>query len=205
MRSAVKDPTKVSEVVPIELTRELGTFIVRARQIYTHFMEQNSEPKSEWRMFYARRWQDAEDVANLTASQEARRTPISDEWKYAALSKEEAGGEHHALMNPDSHNAALMAGMNATMRAAKNAGRENAVRQAQRSLFGTGDEFEFTVGLMAGLILVKDLEFEGKDKYMEHAAERLEVYEKGYGLAGDVNGELYVFAVPKGLPELVRG
>lgn len=185
------------EVIPQERIIELNAFLTRIANLQIY--RPNARPKSSWRMFYARRIEDAEDVAFLTAVATENGKKASSVWKEATLSREAAGGvfmgEHGA------YDAALMAGWNATVAAAKKAGRERTVKDAQESRFGSGDQFGFTVGLMAGLILVKDLNFDGKERYLKHAAERMEVWEKGYGLAGDVNGVLYVYAQAELGPE----
>jgi hypothetical protein len=55
--------------------------------------------------------------------------------------------------------------------------------------------------LMSGAITASDLDFEGKAKHLAHAAARMEVWEKGYGLACDVEGTLYVYAVNSAKPK----
>ncbi len=184
------------ESVPEVLVKEKDASIERARTIQMQSMNQASRPKSSWRMFYARRYQDAEDVANLTAWEDARGKSVKKEWDAAIHSR--YAPKNVPMPALDS---ALMAGLHATLEAAEKVGREKAVREAQRSLFGPGSQFEFDVGLMAGLILVKDIEFEGKERYLKHAAERMEVWERGYGLAGDVNGRLFVYAATPYQPE----
>jgi hypothetical protein len=51
--------------------------------------------------------------------------------------------------------------------------------------------------LMARLIVLKDLDFAGKEQYTKYATEIMEVWNKGYFLAGDANGVLYVYGVGK--------
>ena len=51
--------------------------------------------------------------------------------------------------------------------------------------------------LMARLIILEDVKFEGKLQYTNYAKEIMEVWKKGYCLAGDVNGTLYVYGVGK--------
>ena len=184
------------ELIPRVFLKEKDIFIERARAIQMQSMSQTSRPKGTWRMFYARRHQDAEDVAHLTALEAARGKPVKKEWEASVHSEYALRDTPFPAMD-----AALMAGWHATLEAAKKAGREKTVREAQDSLFGPGNQFEFDVGLTAGLILVKDLDFEGKERYIKHAAERMEVWERGYGLSCDVNGKLYVYTVTPYQPE----
>jgi hypothetical protein len=49
------------------------------------------------------------------------------------------------------------------------------------------------MNLMAHLTLVKDFEFPSKEKYSRHIQQRVNAWQKGYGVIGDVNGLLYVY------------
>ncbi len=191
-------PTSKS-TIPEGQIREFNDFLTRARSM--ELLKIRSKPKSTWKMTYGRDWDSAADSAILTARQIADGIKVKDTWKKSIPKREVAGG---AFIQSSAMNAALWAGWNATIEAAKLAGREKEVKAAQDSLFVTGEQFEYDVGLMAGLILVKDLEFEGKDKYLKHAMERMEVWERGYGLKCDVNGELYVYAPAPYQPEKVE-
>ena len=44
-------------------------------------------------------------------------------------------------------------------------------------------------------ILTSDLKFKDKEKHLKHVKERWEVWEKGYGLLCDVDGQLYVYSI----------
>jgi len=57
---------------------------------------------------------------------------------------------------------------------------------------------------MGRLIAVKNLDFEGKDKCIGYANERMNVWRKGYGLAAEVNGVLYVYCVRKSATERIQ-
>jgi hypothetical protein len=194
--SLVERRTPKTESVPEALVKEKNAFIERTRATQIQVMSQASRPKDTWRIFYARTYQDAADVAHLTAWEAARGKPVKKEWEAAIHSE-------YALRNTPfpAIDSALMAGWHATLEAADKAGRGKTVREVQHAFFGPGDQFAFDVGLMAGLILVKDLDFEGKERYLKHAAERMEVWERGYGLSCDVNGKLYVYAATPYRPE----
>lgn len=185
------------EVIPQERVVELNAFLTKVANLQLH--RPDGKPKRSWRIFYARRIEDAEDVAVLTAVAAEKGKKASSVWKEATFDREATGGE--LVSKHSAYNAALMAGWNATIMAARKAGREKAVRNAQDSRIGSGDQFGFSVGLMAGLILVMDLNFEGKERYLKHATERMAVWEKGYGVAGDVNGVIYVYAQKGSEPE----
>jgi hypothetical protein len=43
-------------------------------------------------------------------------------------------------------------------------------------------------------MVVSDINYKGKEKHEAHAKARMEVWKKGYGLYGDINGKLYVYA-----------
>lgn len=59
-----------------------------------------------------------------------------------------------------------------------------------------------SANLMALLIASKDLDFEGRGRYLDHAIKRMKVWEMGYGLAGgDAEGILYVYCKGKPLGE----
>ena len=189
-------PASKSKTIPEEQIRELNDFLTRARSM--ELLKIRSKPKSAWKMTYGRDWDSAADSTLLTASQIARGIKVKALWKNSIPTREIAGG---ALMLGSAMNAAFWASWNATIGAAKLAGREKEVKAAHDSLFGTGEQFDYDVGLMAGLILVKDLEFEGKDRYLKHAMERMEVWERGYGLKCDINGELHVYAPAPYQPE----
>ncbi len=50
-----------------------------------------------------------------------------------------------------------------------------------------------SAALYALYILAKDLDFPGKERYSAHVNEHWNVWEKGYGLAAEVNGKFYVY------------
>jgi hypothetical protein len=52
-----------------------------------------------------------------------------------------------------------------------------------------------SAALFAQILSVADLKIDIKHK--EHAAARMEVWQKGYGLITDVNGVLYVYGIKK--------
>ncbi len=47
--------------------------------------------------------------------------------------------------------------------------------------------------LYAYYILTRDMDFPGRKEYYDHVKARWNVWQKGYGLAGDVNGVLYAY------------
>ncbi len=50
-------------------------------------------------------------------------------------------------------------------------------------------------GMMAELLVVKDLDFSGKVKYLKHADERMMAWKKGYGVLTDIEGILHVYCI----------
>lgn len=183
--------------IPQEQIRELNDFVHKFQNML--LFRPDGNPKEEWRIFYARTWADAEDTALLTAGEVAKDMSVKAEWRMPKNT--ELIIAQPKTMPHTARNAAWRAANNAILLAARAAGREDAVLEARHARIGSGRRYGLDAALMAGLILVKDLDFEGKDKYLRHAAKRMEVWEKGYGCEGDVNGVLYVYAQTGSEPE----
>jgi len=86
----------------------------------------------------------------------------------------------------DAWNAAWNAAWDATKEASRNA-TVNATLDAVVNVINDA-------ALMAGMMVVSDLDYPDKEKHEAHAKARMEIWRKGYGLLCDVNGVLYVYA-----------
>jgi len=65
-------------------------------------------------------------------------------------------------------------------------------------------EFASAAVLMARMKVLQDIDFALKDTHTNRAARRMEVWEKGYCLAADINGILYVYSAAPTPPEQLR-
>jgi hypothetical protein len=137
----------------------------------TPFLHPDGSPKEEWEMFYGNTLEAARDTASATADVTAMHVARDAAWDAAWDAARGAGRG---------------AAWDAAMDAAQDAVREaagNAVLDAP-----------WDAALMAGYLVVGDLDFEGKDEYLKQALARWEVWQKGYGLFDNINGRLYVYA-----------
>jgi hypothetical protein len=174
--------------IPTDRIKELNEFLQKASSI--PYCKPDGNPKKEWNLSIGKTWDEAEVAAIRASETAASDKTVKSEWG-AANDPNLVKGIGGILFT--SRSAAWAAIWHSTTKAAKDAGRLEALNKTQPR-FLEGERRESDIELMARLILVKDLHFEGKDKFLKHAAERMEVWEKGYSSVGDVNGVLYVYA-----------
>jgi hypothetical protein len=176
--------------LPEERISELDEFISGIERI--PYFKPDGEPRKEWRMFYgktlAEAWSAAKDAAWVSA--------MAVEGNRAMEAAKDAAWVSAMGAIRD---AAIGANRDASWIAAWDAARDatwNAVGPIARTIasVAAGDAV-LDAALMAQLIVVKDLGFEGKDRHIKHVSERMDVWRKGYGVAADVNGILYVYCV----------
>jgi hypothetical protein len=176
--------------LPNERLQELNSFIASIKKI--PYFKPDGKPSKKWKVFYgdtlAEAWVSALDAARAAAWDVARDVPL-------ATARDAAW----ATALSAARDAALGESRDAAWAAAWDAARDAAWDSASGSARVTAGDAVLDAALMAQLIIVKDLEFEDKTKHIRHAAERMDAWSKGYGVAADVNGVLYVYCV--GEPE----
>jgi hypothetical protein len=172
--------------LPNERLRELSSFIASIKKI--PYFKPDGKPSKKWKVFYgdtlAEAWVSALDAARAEAWDVARDVPL-------ATARDAAW----ATALSAARDAALNASRASAWAAAWDAARDAAWVAASGSARVTAGDAVLDAALMAQLIVVKDLDFEQKEKHLRHATERMEAWSKGYGVAADVNGILYVYCV----------
>jgi hypothetical protein len=172
--------------LPNERLQELNSFISSIKKI--PYFKPDGRPSKKWKVFYgstlAEAWMSALDAARAAAWDVARDNPL-------AIARDAAW----ATALSAARDAALNKSRASAWAAAWDAARDAAWDAASGAARLTTGDAVLDAALMAQLIVVKDLDFEGKEKHLRHAAERMEAWSKGYGVAADVNGVLYVYCV----------
>ncbi len=164
-----------------EHEKELNDFVGRLGQII--YFRPDSDPKKEWRVFYADTW----DAA-------------------AAMAKDAAGGDASLI---DARAATSVRSLDAVwgspLAAEENKRWAEAYSKAFHTIwYSNGESFANLAGgaaadaaALASALFTRENDYEGRDKTIAAAKERMEVWEKGYGLAAEKDGVLYVYAVGK--------
>ncbi|MDE1856982.1 MAG: hypothetical protein KGH98_02755 [Candidatus Micrarchaeota archaeon] len=171
------------EKLPEGVQRGLEDFIGILGRI--NYFNPDRNPKPEWRMYCAYSWEGAHVAAGSA--------PLG-------LNIEEARAMPRA--RDVSRNTAFYAGrreqFNEAMKLVK-----TAVEERVLDHYGTDvsrDAVE-AAQFAAGLIVISDLDYVGKERYMELAKEMMEVFAKGYGFAAEAYGKLYVYyKLESGMP-----
>jgi hypothetical protein len=81
-----------------------------------------------------------------------------------------------------------------TWHAAWDAARDAAWDAARDAAWHAAWDAASDAALFAKYIILDDVEFDEKEKYLAYVKARWEVWQKGYGLLCDVDGVLYVYA-----------
>ena len=152
------------------------------------FFKPKGKPNPGWKVFYgstiAEAWEAALDAARAEAWDAAKNTALvtvrDAEWSSAFSAARDA---------------ALGASRDTAWGMAWDIARDAVWATASGVARVAAGDAVLDAALMAQLITVKDLDFEDKENHLKHAAERIEAWKKGYGVAADVNGILYVYCV----------
>ena len=183
--------------LPEELLAELDEFISSISHI--PYFKPEGAPKRGWKVFYgetlAAAWASAKDaawVSSVAVEEDAAMNGAKDAAWVAA-----SGAIRHAAIDAR-RDAAWIAAWDSARQAVW-----DAVGTIARNLasVSAGDAV-LDAALMAQMIVTKDLDFKDKDKHAKHVSERMDAWKRGYGVAADVNGILYVYCV--GRPPSVR-
>ncbi len=172
--------------LPKDLQDEFYDFLLNIKG--TKFFKPDGRPNPEWKVFYgstiAEAWETALDAARAEAWDAAKNTALVTVRDAAWTS---AFGAARDAAHDASRSRAWSVAWD-TVRDIVWATASDAARVA------AGDAV-LDAALMAQLIVVKDLDFDEKESHLRHTAERIEAWRKGYGVAADVNGILYVYCV----------
>lgn len=149
------------------------------------YFKPDGKPNKEWKVFYADTWGRACAAAHDAAVDAARKRDggmmnFNSEWMRA-----------WTCVKAVAHDMMFEAGFCAAEKAQETMSgdvRNDVVREA--TLFGTA-------------MFVDDSSFKDKNRILDHVRRRIEVLEKGYVLACDVAGVLYVYA-QKDMPLIKR-
>jgi hypothetical protein len=172
--------------LPKERQDEFYNFLLDIKD--TKFFKPDGKPNPEWKVFYgstiAEAWEAALDAARAEAWDAAKNTALVTVRDAAWTSAFGAARD-----------AALDAARSRAWSVAWDAVRDIVWTTASDAARVAAGDAVLDAALMAQLIVVKDLDFEDKESHLRRAAERMEVWKKGYGVAADVNGILYVYCV----------
>lgn len=190
MRTKARTVELDIEGLPKDNLKELKDLLTRVKNI--QYFKPDGNPKKEWKVFFIpynldfARWE-----AELAASK------IAKDWMY----RDSRGLAHSAakqavLKDPVRNNAQHEAEY-AVSYAAKYRLEKFGHHASGGLAFGSDVAITWDAindaTLMARLISVKDLDFKDKEKHINHAKARMEVWEKGYGLLCELNGVFYVY------------
>lgn len=151
------------------------SFIGKIADMRTWFLNPHEPPEEAWQVFYGSSWAVAGRAAKRAAMNEVVWDDDSEAARLAAASAATHAGrekEWHAVFNSATE----------------------AVRAAAGKKSLTTRRARMDAAVLASLLLVEDLEFEGKEQYLKRARERWSVWQKGYALLCDKDGKLYVYA-----------
>jgi len=176
------------EVTP-EYVKRVNQFLRTIKTI--KWFSNHREPLKSWQLFETRNaaWNAARNAAwnaARNAAGDAARNAAGDAAGDAAWNAAwKAAG--NAAWNA-ARNAAWKAARNAAWKAARNAARNAAGDAAWKAARNAAWNAE----LMATILVCYGLKTLDED-HVRHALSRWEVWKRGYGLFGDINGELFVY------------
>ena len=165
-----KDPD--IQKLPEDVQTKLSDFIESIPKV--KFFKPDGKPKKEWKVFYGDTWASARASARDSTRAFAW-TSRDSEW---ASARDSALASARDSARGSACDSAMDFAMELTRASAKNFEWEAA------------DDFS----LKAEMITVSDLKYKNKAKHEHDVDKRIEVWKKGYGLLGDVDGVLYVYA-----------
>jgi len=191
-----------------ELSLLVQNFIESLKQI--NWFKPDGKPKKEWKIFYGDTWGEARRKAREATHGVMQKTAwdmIHDATWDATQAAARIGAWNAAW------NAAKKMATECSKRHSKSVSWDTKTGRRRwlgvwsfsdgfiRGMTGAHDEAKAAVenvaydtALYASMLVVSDLDFPHKTKYIQHARERMEVWEKGYALLCDVDGVLYVYA-----------
>ncbi len=140
------------------------------------YFKPDGNPNNEWKIFYADTWGRACSAAHDAASQAAKK-----------------GGREM-----DDFNIGWMRAWRAVKESARDMMFEAGFyvrKRAWETMSGeVGNDAEREATLFGTAMFADSNKFNDKNRILDHVRKRMEVFEKGYGLACDVGGTLYVYA-----------
>jgi len=143
----------------------------------TKYLIPDGKPLESWHVSTGKTWEEAREAAEKTAEEDALNTIGNAAWDAARR----AAGD---------------AAWGAAEDAAGNAAWDAAWGAARDAAWGAAWDATGDAALLARVKLSKI-----KGKHLKHVEERMQVWEKGYALYCDINGNLYVYTKQKGLEE----
>lgn len=172
--------------VPVRLQEEVKTFLNSIPKM--KLLQPEGKPRKEWRMFYDETWSNARTMA-----WDAMRNPAYDSaWKNAV------GAAYNIARSSGREDA-----MNEVTAFAERAARKLRLSMEGNIKYVIGT-VEASAKLMAAMIIVKDLDFKRKKKYVRTAEAQIDVWQKGYALACEARRVLYVYCEREDAKGLLR-
>ncbi len=174
--SSIK-PTKEDE-------RNLNSLLSRVRDI--NYLRPDMDPKDSWRLFYGKTWVSAREAARRAAFADGRYTEIDAETQAigSPLSAIKTDLERSTIWSI-ARSAGYKAGMNLAMRASP--------ESSTYSNWPPAFDVASVISLMAGMEMVKNVNFPGKDVHLNYVNEAFNILGKGYVVAYSFNGVSYVY------------
>lgn len=149
----------------------------------TKYFQPDNKPRPEWQMHYGDNWTDAFLIAEKAAIAAGKGT--IDGLLYTGIKEAEF--------------AELRSNRHTTIIEIKEVVEEQV---SKRMPAGMEEPFDMSCVLAikdaqmrAESICTHDLIFVGKEDLNQHTSQRMDVWQKGYGLAGEARGKLYVYSV----------
>lgn len=188
----VTKQTPEPRIKPVDLSKErladAITFINGIRT--TNFFRPDKNPKPDWKIFYGDTWISAYNAAHSAfidaAVEKEGRSIVSglNKWNASQKSACRAVNEVGKRVSDSDMKFIFDYTSDTVIRAL--------VASLPSMVNVVGDAVN-DVALMASLISLSNFEFRDREKHTSHAKERVEVWQKGYGLMGDMDGVLYVY------------
>lgn len=160
--------------LPYERNFEVNNYLSKISD--TQFFCPDNDPKEEWKLFTGKNWFHAKSVAEKAAK--------------------DSGERLDNIMNSGLNNMRLYAkGLprEDSLQSVRNAAGEEVLESVNMQMHILSLQAALDASNHAELIATKDLNFPHKDIVLEHSERRKEVWDKGYGLYGEINGVLYVY------------
>lgn len=182
--------------LPDAVRHELDDIVAQARA--AHWLHPDGKPLTSWKVFYAKSISEAESKAlramdKADTGRDRAETSLTNKARQQALQALDRAIERYS--DRDRVATAYEEELTDYIRGQFQRAGHDATSKDRNSVSQIGNDYlRNDLHVIAKSLVAADLDFEGKAKHRAHLAARWQVWTKGYALAGDVNGTLYVFA-----------